>query len=159
MVFAGVLGISQLAALSVFPQLTMKYSRKQLYTLSTAVVVIGYIIFFLSPMNMIPIGVAGIMIFVGQAFIQILMLMFLADTVEYGQWKLGRRNESITFSVQPLINKIGGAIASGIVGATLIISGINAAQTPDDVTETGLLILKLAMMILPLLFIAAGYLV
>jgi melibiose permease/lactose/raffinose/galactose permease len=159
MVFAGVLGISQLAALSVFPQLTMKYSRKQLYTLSTAVVVIGYIIFFLSPMNMIPIGVAGIMIFVGQAFIKILMLMFLADTVEYGQWKLGRRNESITFSVQPLINKIGGAIASGIVGATLIISGINAAQTPDDVTETGLLILKLAMMILPLLFIAAGYLV
>lgn len=158
LVFAGVLGISQLAALSIFPLLTKKYSRKKLYTFSIAMVVIGYLIFFASPMNMIPIGFSGILLFVGQAFIQILMLMFLADTVEYGQWKLGRRNESTTFSVQPLINKIGGALASGIVGATLIISGINEAKTPDDVTDTGLLILKLAMLILPLIFIAGGYL-
>lgn len=159
MVFAGILGVSQLLALSVFPLLTKKYSRKQLYGFSTILVVVGYIIFFLSPMNMIPIGISGVLLFIGQAFIQVLMLMFLADTVEYGQWKLGRRNESITFSVQPFINKIGGAIASGIVGATLIISGINSAQTPDDVTETGLFIMKLAMLILPLIFIAAGYLV
>lgn len=110
-------------------------------------------------MNMIPIGIAGILIFIGEAFIQVLMLMFLADTVEYGQWKLGRRNESITFSVQPFINKIGGAIASGIVGVTLIVSGINAAQTPNDVTETGLIIMKSSMLILPLISIAAGYFV
>jgi melibiose permease/lactose/raffinose/galactose permease len=110
-------------------------------------------------MNMIYIGTAGILLFIGQAFIQLLMLMFLSDTVEYGQWKLGRRNESITFSVQPFINKIGGAIANGIVGATLIISGINSAPTPDDVTDKGLLIMKLAMLILPLIIIAVGYLV
>jgi melibiose permease/lactose/raffinose/galactose permease len=159
LVFAGILGVSQLAALSVFPLLTKKYSRKHLYAFSTILVVVGYIIFFFSPMNMIPIGISGILLFIGEAFIQVLMLMFLADTVEYGQWKLGRRNESITFSVQPFINKIGGAISSGIVGATLIISGINAAQTPDDVTDTGLLIMKLSMLILPLFFITAGYLV
>ena len=159
MVFAGILGVSQIAALSVFPFFTKRFTRKQLYGFATLMVVAGYIIFFFSPMNMIPIGLSGILLFTGQAFIQVLMLMFLADTVEYGQWKLGRRNESITFSVQPFINKIGGAIASGIVGATLIISGINAANTPADVTENGLLILKLAMLILPLLFITAGYLV
>ena len=159
LVFAGILGVSQLAALSVFPLLTKKYSRKHLYAFSTILVVVGYIIFFFSPMNMIPIGISGILLFIGEAFIQVLMLMFLADTVEYGQWKLGRRNESITFSVQPFINKIGGAISSGIVGATLIISGINSAQTPDDVTDTGLLIMKLSMLILPLFFITAGYLV
>ncbi len=159
MVFAGILGVSQLLALSIFPGLMKKYDRKQLYTFSTILVVVGYIVFFLAPMNMIPIGVAGILLFVGQAFIQVLMLMFLADTVEYGQWKLGRRNESITFSVQPFINKIGGAIANGIIGVTLIISGINAAKTPDDVTNQGLLIMKLAMLIIPLFFIVAGYLV
>ena len=97
--------------------------------------------------------------FLGQAFIQILMLMFLADTVEYGQWKLGKRNESVTFSLQPFINKMGGAIASGIVGATVIISGINDALTPADVTAQGLLIMKFAMLILPLVFILVGYLV
>lgn len=85
--------------------------------------------------------------------------MFLTDTVEYGQWKLGSRNESITFSVQPFINKIGGAIANGIVLVTLILTGINAAETPDDVTETGLLMMKLAMLILPIVFIVIGYII
>jgi sugar (glycoside-pentoside-hexuronide) transporter len=158
-VFAGVLGISQLLALSVFNLFSGKYNRKQLYTFSTLLVVLGYLIFFAAPMDMIYIGIAGILIFLGDAFIQMLMLMFLADSVEYGQWKLGRRNESITFSVQPFINKIGGAIGSGIVGATLIISGINSAPTPDDVTNSGLAIMKFAMLILPLIFIAAGYLI
>ncbi len=158
-VFAGILGVSQLLALSCFPVFSKRFSRKQLYALSTVLVLLGYIIFFISPMNMLPIGIAGVLLFIGEAFIQLLMLMFLADTVEYGQWKLGRRNESITFSVQPLINKIGGAIANGIVGITLILSGINSAATPEDVTDTGLLIMKLAMLILPLVFIVAGYLI
>ncbi len=158
-VFAGVLGISQLAALAVFPLFSKKYNRKQLYTAATVLIVFGYIIFFFAPMNMLYIGLAGVLIFVGEAFIQILMLMFLSDTIEYGQLKLGRRNESITFSVQPFINKIGGAIASGIMTVTLIISGINSAATPDDVTAGGLLTMKLAMLIFPLISIVAGYLV
>lgn len=158
-VFAGILGLSQLLALSSFNIFSKKYSRKQLYAFSTVLVVLGYIVFFLSPMNMLFIGLAGVLLFVGQAFIQLLMLMFLTDTVEYGQWKLGRRNESITFSVQPFINKIGGAIASGIVGVTLILSGINSAATPNDVTAGGLLVMKLAMLILPLIFIVSGYIV
>lgn len=158
-VFAGILGVSQLLALISFNLFSKRYSRKQLYAFSTILVVLGYIVFFLSPMNMKYIGIAGVLIFIGQAFIQLLMLMFLTDTVEYGQWKLGRRNESITFSVQPFINKIGGAIANGIVGATLVISGINSAATPDNVTTGGLLIMKLAMLILPLILIAAGYIV
>jgi melibiose permease/lactose/raffinose/galactose permease len=158
-IFAAILGVSQLAALAVFPLFSKKHSRKALYAFSTILVVAGYIIFFFSPMNMAFIGIAGILIFIGEAFIQLLMLMFLTDTVEYGQWKLGHRNESITFSIQPFINKIGGAIANGIIGVTLIISGINAAETPQDVTESGLWIMKLSMLILPLFFIAAGYMI
>lgn len=158
-IFAGILGISQLLALICFPLFSKKYSRKLLYGFSTILVVLGYIVFFFAPMDMAVIGIAGVLIFIGEAFIQLLMLMFLTDTVEYGQWKLGRRNESITFSIQPFINKIGGAIASGIVGATLIISGINSAATPDDVTDAGLLTMKLSMLIFPLIIIVAGYIV
>ena len=158
-IFAVILGVSQIAALAVFPLFSRRFSRKSLYTAATVLVVFGYLIFFFSPMNMLFIGTAGILMFLGQAFIQILMLMFLADTVEYGQWKLGKRNESVTFSLQPFINKMGGAIASGIVGATVFISGINDALTPADVTAQGLLIMKFAMLILPLVFILVGYLV
>ena len=158
-VFAAVLGVSQLAALSVFTLISKRFSRRKLYTGATILVVAGYILFFFSPMDMLFIGIAGVLIFVGQAFIQLLMLMFLADSIEYGQWKLGKRNESITFSVQPFINKIGGAIATGVLGLTLIISGINSAETAEEVTAGGITAMKTAMLILPLVVIVAGYLI
>lgn len=156
-IFSVVLGVSQLSALAVFPIFRKKFSRKQLYTGATIMVVAGYILFFFAPMHMLYIGIAGVLIFVGQAFIQMLMLMFLADTIEYGQWKLGKRNESVTFSVQPFINKISGAIASGVLGFTLIISGINQADTPADVPASGITIMKAAMLLIPLVVIVLGY--
>ena len=158
-VFAAVLGVSQLTALTVFTWFSRRFNRKTLYRFATIVVVTGYIIFFFAPMNMAFIGIAGVLLFVGQAFIQLLMLMFLADTIEYGQWKLGKRNESITFSVQPFINKIGGAIANGVVGLTLYFSGINAAETKADVPESGITIMKFSMLIIPLITILVGYIV
>ncbi|HHY82527.1 MAG TPA: sugar transporter [Clostridiales bacterium] len=157
-IFAVILGISQIAALSVFPLFSKRFNRKKLYAAATAMVVLGYLIFFFSPMKMLFIGTSGILIFIGEAFIQLLMLMFLADTVEYGQWKLGKRNDSVTFSLQPFINKMGGAIASGIVGTTVIISGINEATSAAEVTPEGLFMMKSAMLILPLIFILCGYL-
>jgi sugar (glycoside-pentoside-hexuronide) transporter len=158
-IFAVVLGVSQILALTVFPLFSRRFNRKTLYTGATILVVLGYVIFFFSPMNMMFIGLAGILLFVGQAFIQLLMLMFLADTVEYGQWKLGKRNDSVTFSLQPFINKMGGAVASGVVAVTVILSGINDATSAAEVTAEGLLMMKMAMMVLPLLCILAGYLI
>ena len=158
-VFALVLGVSQITALAVFTKVRTLFSRRKLYSAATMLVVAGYILFFVSPMDMAWLGVAGILIFVGQAFIEMLMLMFLTDSIEYGQWKLGKRNESITFSVQPFINKIGGAIASGVVGLTLILSGINQAQSASEVTAQGVLVMKIAMLILPLTAILLGYIV
>ena len=158
-IFAAVLGVSQLAALSVFTLVSKRFTRRKLYTGATILVVAGYVLFFFSPMNMLYIGIAGVLIFVGQAFIQLLMLMFLSDSIEYGQWKLGKRNESITFSIQPFINKIGGAIATGVLGLTLIISGINAAESAQDVKADGITILKTSMLFLPLVVIVIGYII
>ena len=155
--FAGVLGLSQITALALFPLFARRFSRRSLYTGGTVMVILGYLLFFFSPMRMAWIGTAGILLFLGQSFIQILMLMFLADTVEYGQWKLGRRNEAITFALQPFINKMGGALGSGVVGAVVILSGINEAGSAADVTREGLLMMKLAMLGFPPLLIAAGY--
>jgi len=86
--------------------------------------------------------------------------MFLTDTVEYGYWKLGKKNEAVTFSVQPLINKLGGALATGVVSMTLIISGIKVdGGTADFIGGEGKLIVKLAMFAIPLVMIIAGYIV
>ena len=99
------------------------------YSAATALVFGGYVIFFFAPTNtMLFIGLAGLVLFIGQAFIQVMMLMFLTDSVEYGEWKFGKRNDSVTFSLQPFINKMGGAVASGVTGAIVIISGIISVQ-------------------------------
>lgn len=159
-IFAVILGVSQIAALVIFPLFSKHFERKQLYQGATVLVVVGYVIFFFAPTNtMLFIGISGILLFVGQAFIQLLMLMFLADTVDYGHWKFGKRNDSVTFSLQPFINKFGGAVSSGIVSAVVIISGIKEADSAADVTSEGLLIMKIAMLVFPLLCIVAGYLV
>lgn len=158
-VFALILGVSQLTALSVFPLFSKRFSRKKLYTWSTVLVVAGYLLFFFAPTDtMLIIGIAGVLIFVGQAFIQLMMLMFLTDSVEYGEWKFGKRNDSVTLSLQPFINKMGGAIASGITGAIVIVSGMKTAQSAADMTESGLFILKAAMLIFPLFCILIGFL-
>lgn len=159
-VLVAVVGVAQLGTLSVYPLVAKRMNRRQLYTLGTALVIVGYAVFFFAEVSLALIALGAVLVFVGQAFIQTLMLMFLADTVEYGQWKLGKRNESITFSIQPLINKIGGALATGIVSLTLIFSGIKVdGGTADMIGSDGKLIIKLAMFAIPLVMIVAGYIV
>ena len=159
-VFSAILGISQLTALAVFPLFSKKFNRKTLYTGAIISISAGYIIFFFAPVStMLFIGIAGVLIFFGQAFVQLLMLMFLADSVDYGHWKLGKRNDSISFSLQPLINKMGGAVGSGVVAAIVIVSGIKEAETAADVTSQGLLLIKIAMLIFPMFCYAGSYLI
>lgn len=157
-IFALILGIAQISALLSFPYFSKKTNRKTLYLIATILVVLGYVVFFFAPnTTMLYIGIAGLLLFIGQAFIQLLMLMFITDTVEYGEWKLGQRNDSVTLSLQSFINKIGSSLASGIVGVTLIISGMKNAQSAADMSSEGLFIFKGAMLILPLIFIVIGY--
>ena len=159
-VFAMILGVSQITALAIFPLFSKRFERGSLYTAAIFLIVAGYLIFFFAPITtMLFIGAGGILIFIGQSFVQLLMLMFLADSVDYGHWKLGKRNDSITFSLQPLINKMGGAVSSGIVSAVIIVSGIKDAQTSADVTVGGLLMMKTAMLLFPLVCIVASYII
>ncbi len=159
-VLVAVVGVAQLGTLSVYPLVAKRMNRRKMYTMATILVLAGYAVFFIAEISIVLIAFGAVLVFVGQAFIQTLMLMFLADTVEYGQWKLGKRNEAITFSVQPLINKIGGALATGIVSLTLIFSGIKIdGGTVDAIGADGKLIVKIAMFAIPLIMIIVGSIV
>lgn len=156
-VFAAILGVTQIAALLLFPVVSAKLSRRRVHQLASALCVTGYAVFLPAGSSMVAVGVAGVLLFSGQAFIQLLMLMFIADSVEYGQWKLGRRNESVTFSLQPFIYKASSALAGGAVGVTLIVSGINEADSAADLTAGGVAAVKVAMMVLPMLLVALSW--
>lgn len=157
--FGAVLGVAQLTGFLIFPLFRRRFSRQTLYTAATALIVAGYVLFFFAPMNMIWIGIAGLMLFVGQSFVVLLMLVFITDCIEYGHWKLGNRNAAVTFALQPFINKVGAALATQVVSVVVILSGINAAKTPDDVTAGGLLMMRMTMLVLPLILIVAGYVI
>lgn len=172
MIFCVVLAVAQLTALSTFPLFRKKFTRKQLYTGSMIAVVASYLLFFLSFEVFPLVIVAGLGLFFGQAFIQLLMLLFLADAIEYGEWKLGKRNEAVSFAVQPFINQFGSAISKLTVTATLVISAINpiedaikdlAENSPEradlinSVGDGSVWIMKIAMMILPLVLILIGF--
>ncbi|MGP6175949.1 glycoside-pentoside-hexuronide (GPH):cation symporter [Microbacterium sp. A196] len=157
--FAAILGVSQIGGLLLFPLASARLGRRRVHLLATASCAVGYAVFLLAGTSMLLIGIAGLLLFAGQAFIQLLMMMFIADSVEYGQWKLGRRNESITFSLQPFIYKASSALASGAVGITLIVSGINEAGSAADVTDAGALAFKIAMLAVPLVLVVVSWLV
>ncbi len=159
-ILAAACGVAQLAALIIFPLISKHFKRKTFYMISTIIVLIGYVMFFFADRSLVMIAVSAIVIFVGEAFIQLLMLMFLSDTIEYGQWKLGKRNDSITFSIQPLINKIGGAMATAVVSITLIITGIKKGDVAaESIDSIGKLLFKNSMLVIPLILIVLGYFV
>lgn len=178
MVFAAVLAVAQLTALMLFPVFRKRFTRKQLYIGAMVSVTAAYLIFFLSFENIVLVLLAGLALFFAQAIIQLLMLLFLADSIEYGEWKLGKRSEAASFAVQPFVNQIGGAISKGVLSFTLIVSGINAvankieassvAGDPEanqaiaadiiaSMPESSIWIMKLGMMIFPLVCILVGF--
>ena len=59
--------------------------------------------------------VALIFFYVPAQFIQMTAILSLTDSIEYGQLKNGKRNEAVTLSVRPMLDKIGGAMSNGAV--------------------------------------------
>lgn len=187
--FSGILALSQLSALSLFPVLAKKISRKQIFTLAIVLIIIGYVLFLLVgnllPMQMWVVGLAGFFVFFGEGFIQVSVLVMLADTIEYGQWKLKTRNESVVFAINPFVVKLATSVQVLVVTMTLAWSGLNSqviqpltearevaanAGTPlsteaaralisANVTDQMLVWLRISMVVLPLLLILGAYLV
>lgn len=189
-IFSVILAVSQLGSLILFPTLVKKFDRKQIFTVALIMMIIGYLLFMSSgyvlPQNMITLGLGGFFLFFGQGFVQVLVLVMLADTIEYGQWKIGTRNESVIFSINPFVTKMATSIQTLVVGLTLALSGMNntvikpladkmdaggefggMAQTQkinaarefiaNNMTDGMRLTLRLSMIIVPLVCIILAY--
>lgn len=157
--FALILGVTQIVALLLFPLVSRFVRRFRIHLGATVLMVAGFVVFFFGDNSMLVIGVAGVLLFAGQAAIQLLMVMFIADSAEYGQWKLGRRNEAVTFALQPFIYKFSNALATGVVGITVVLSGITDADVATDIDDTGRALIKLSMLVVPLLLVVVSYLI
>lgn len=144
-------------SVSLFPALEMLIKRKAIYVGGIAFMLVGYIIFLFAGQNLILVLVAVSFYFFPYPLIFLATLMTITDSVEYGQLVNGVRNESVTLSVRPLIDKLAGAASNGIVGIVAVAAGMTGNAKPADITASGINQFNTYMFYIPivLLVIAA----
>ncbi len=64
-----------------------------------------------------------------------------ADTADYNEWRTGRRATAMTFSAATFSQKLGGALASAVIGWLLAMMGYVANEQQSDGSQTGILLL------------------
>lgn len=149
-VITAILGVISVV---LFPFMVKLLTRQGVYIGGIAVMVIGYIIFLFSGTNVTSVLVGVAFYFFPYPMVFLAALMTITDSVEYGQWKNGTRNESVTLSVRPLIDKLAGAFANGVVMLAALQSGMTGNAKPSDISASGLLQFKMFIFYIPVILI------
>ncbi|SJL83376.1 melibiose:sodium transporter MelB [Vibrio palustris] len=148
-----VAGGAEVAGVFLFPKLASILPRKNLWVIACGMPILSCIVLLvmglIAPGNVVLIGLAGAAIKFGVGIANALQTVMLADVVDYGEHKIGRRTESVIFSVQTMLVKFAGAAGAFIVGVGLSAIGYvpNVKQTADTIFG-----LNLMMIGLPILF-------
>lgn len=142
-VFLGIIGTS------LFPFFSKHLSRKALFSSLLIFMLCGIALFSVAGDNLALVLTAASMFGFPQPMVFLIVLMVITDSVEYGQLKLGHRDESLALSVRPLIDKFGGAVANGVVGQVAIIAGMTTGATASTITATGRTNFKILMFAVP----------
>lgn len=148
-----------LIAVMLFPVITAKYSRRKLFFSSIAIILIGIVLYLFAGKSLALILIAAELITTPQALVFLVVLMTITDCVEYGQLKLGHRDESLTLSVRPLLDKFAGAISNKVVAWTAVIAGMTGSATAATVSAAGVGKFKLMMFGVPALLVIIGALI
>jgi len=131
---------AQVLAMLVFPLFAKTLSRRRVFILSTLLPIFGYVALYVVGKTLgndiAMMAVAGVVLFFGFGFSLVLTSVMLADAVDYGEWKLGVRSESIVFSMQTFMVKFAMAIAGLVTGLGLAAFGFvaNARQSASSLT-------------------------
>lgn len=159
-IFGTVGGAAQILAMMLVPLLRKKLSRKQLLSAAIVTTLVGYATLFLmgtlNIRNMPLLSLSAVVIFMGFGIATVLTTIFLADTVDYGEWKLGQRSESVVFSLQTFVVKLASAISVFIAGIGLDVIKLDV-QAITQSAQT-LLGLRVLMIVFPVVGLVASLL-
>jgi glucuronide carrier protein len=118
------------------PRIIRKFGKKTVFQWCGVFTVVGGVALFFTPVGalalaLILLGIKG----VGASLINTVMFGLEADTVEYGEWKSGKRSEGATYAIFSFTRKVTQSIG-GAVGAWMLAIGgyLSAtATTPNPV--------------------------
>lgn len=148
-----------LLAVAAFPILTTKFSRRKLFFSSIAVMTAALVLYAMSGTNVTLALVAAGLFTLPQALIFLVVLMTITDSVEYGQLKLGHRDEAVCLCVRPLVDKFAGAVSSGIIGLAAIWVGMTGGASASGLTADNMMRLQIIMFAAPIALMIVGALI
>ena len=70
--------------------------------------------------------VSNLFAMLGQTLVYLILIICIANTIEYNEWKTGRREEGIVFSVRPFITKFAGALVQLMVLTIYLAVGVRS---------------------------------
>lgn len=152
-VFAAVGGAIQLLAMSLFTAFRKKFNRIQIFIGAVAASFFGYVMMFIlgcrGVKSLIPLLISAGFIFFGFGLVTVLTTIFLSDTVDYGEYKNGRRDESVVFSLQTFVVKLASAVSALIAGVGIDLIRLDTNLTVQS--DKTLLGLRVIMLIVPMI--------
>lgn len=137
--FSTIGAIGSVLGLLVIPILSKKMSKKSIYQFSLIMTIVGYALMFLfGPILKITIAldISYILASIGIGSMFVAQTIFLADIVDYGEYKTGERNESITFSMKGFLQKLAYTVQTIILFGGLNLVGYNEQITFGTINGT-----------------------
>ena len=151
--------VAGLVMAPLYPILNKRIPRRYLYIGGMISMIAGYVMLGIFSDNIIMVFVALVLFYVPGTLIQMTAILSLTDSIEYGQLKNGKRNEAVTLSVRPMLDKIGGAMSNGIVGIIAVAAGMTGNATAADMTASNIHIFKICAFYIPLVLIILSLIV
>lgn len=152
-IFGTVGGVAQILAMTSLPLLRKRFTTNTIFIGAIFTAIVGYVFLFilgsLNITNIVLLAIAAAVIFVGFGLATVLTTIFLADTVDYGEWKSGQRNESVIFSLQTFVVKLASAISVFIAGVGLDLIKLDVEAATQ--TASTLLGMRVIMTMIPIL--------
>ena len=148
--FTTAASLAEMGALFLFPILSRFMSKKQVFAIASFTPAVGLIALLVAgqvaPNNIPLVIVCGLFYKFGSGLTLGATTVMLADVIDYGEVKLGTRNESIVASFQTLLVKTASAVAGWLIGVGLTICGY-VENVPQ--TETTLMGMRILMGVVP----------
>lgn len=158
--FGGAIQI--LSMMLFFPVMRKFLSALQVFYTAFGMAITGYIallvLTFTNMSNVFLLFIPGFFIFGANGMLSVLTTVFLANTVDYGELKNNRRDESVIFSMQTFVVKLASGVAALVASLCLGIFHLSddTANTVGKAAETSIIGLRMTMTVLPIIGLIAA---
>ncbi len=152
-----------LAMMLLFPLLRKFFNSMKIFTTSFLMAFVGYIIILVISAtgtdNVYALLIPAFLIMSAIGMLNVVVTIFLANTVDYGQLKNGRRDESVIFSMQPFVVKLASGVSALVASIVLTIFHMQKDETGvlSTLTQGQRLGLRGSMTLLPILVLIIGF--